>query len=174
MRMPIVTVPLLRVPEKLTVKGALDVLRDQRRSGLVVEQANRYRLLHTGDLLEASEGGVQNIAGVNGEPVFLPGNAHARRFQLDLVRPLNTPTGYAKLFREARREYAAVGISEDAVMLLTRDAPALAALTLTGGYCCDGSPRHFFPRPAVSTGQHCPRHPLCKRADGRIPTVHPV
>lgn len=158
-----------------SISNALSELRAKNRSGLVVGEGNGYLLLYAGDLLRARASGATTLRDVaNGEPVVILENHHIQQFQLDLTTPKNTWKEYEKFLQSVGSRYTLTGTTRDTAMVVTASETDVMALTLTGGYQCDGTPTHSFPRPRVGDGQDCPMWPECSRSDGQRPKVHPA
>jgi CBS domain-containing protein len=172
--MDVVTVPL--VSPASTVEQALAAMNGARRAGVVVEEApDRYRLLFAGDLLRARASNVPVVGAIGGgEAVVLVDPLLAQSFQIDLVRPSRSPLAYEQMLDARGSSFGLVGEGPADVMLVTRHEGLGEMLTLTGGYECTGSPRHYFPQPYVTAGQQCPLYPACA-VDGAPPsTIRPV
>ena len=125
--MDVVIVPLVNQDAKV---GALLELLDRReRSGLVVHQflegTQQYRLLYAGPLIEARRENVPTVNQVpGGHTVLVVDDAIARSFGLDLVRPRFTWTQYETMLDRHGVQYALVGETSDAAMVVTRQEDA--------------------------------------------------
>ena len=151
-----------------TIDGALDELRAKNRSGVVVESAGGYRLLHAGNLLHARDRGLGTLGDVDGgQPVILLQAQHVREFRLDTTSPKNTWQEYQTFLRGASHRYTLLSATGSTAMLVTALEKDVLALTLTGGYQCDGTPTHYFPEPRVNDGEDCPKWPECAGPGGR-------
>src|SRR5712691_10024298 len=95
-QMDTLSLPLIHAGVSLT--EALNHLKTERRSGLVVEDGDTYRLLHAGDLLRARAAGARTLDQVQeGEPAILLQDIHVQEFGIDLVRPLRTRSQFKQL-----------------------------------------------------------------------------
>jgi hypothetical protein len=169
--MDVVVVPL--VLQEAEVGPLLDLLRRRERSGLVVNHyldgPDRYRLLYGGALLEARRDEVPTVGQVpGGHTVQVVDDAIARSFGLDLVRPNRTWQQYETMLDRHGVEYALVGVTSDAAMVVTMHEEQTDLLSTTATYRCNGPKWHGFPEPRVSIGDPCPKRPRCGRPDSTI------
>jgi hypothetical protein len=199
-----VSVPLYQASSAVSLADILNDLRRLGRSGIVIEEGDEYRLVFAGELLSARAQGAKSLqdflaiaqprgaaaiaqprgaytstalavsGGVEYETMLLLGDSHAQRFRIDLVRPLRSWQEYETLFLTESSSFALAGATLDSALVVTAHEGGGEALTLTGGYQCDGTPTHYFPRPRVSAGQTCPKFHPQPRPDGTPPQVHPA
>jgi CBS domain-containing protein len=168
-----VGVPLC--PEDESVDDALGELRAKNRSGIVVQSAGGYRLLHVGNLLYARARGLGTLADIDGgQPVILLQAHHIKEFQLDIINPGNTWQQYETFLRGVAHRYTLLNTTGNTAMLVTASEKDALTLTLTGGYQCDGTPTHYFPEPRVIDGEDCPKWPECMGPGGRKSKIHPA
>jgi hypothetical protein len=171
--MDIVSLPLLSL--KTTIPEALDAVKRSQRSGLVVRDAQAVRLLHTGDLLYARAAGTKTLGDIHDLRIAIQATPlHVERFKLDLDEPTNTRPEFEAFLSTNHYRYAFLDSNQGHARIVTLSELDALALTLTGGYQCDGSPTHYFPLPRVIVGQDCPLWPRCSRTDGSRPKVEPV
>src|SRR6266511_1182960 len=153
--MDAISLPLLSNQD--TVHLALACLKSRERAGVVVDDGSQFHLLHAGDLLAAREACKKFLSEVGGsELVYVVGPADATAHGLDLVRPLLTQAEYQNMFTRIACQLALVGADHDTAMIVTRSEDYERTLRGTGGYECNGMPKHFFPRPRVKAGDRCP------------------
>jgi hypothetical protein len=168
-----VDVPLCSAGD--AIDGALAVLRAKNRSGVVVQSASGYRLLHVGDILYARDRGLATLGDVDGgQPVIQLEAQHVKEFRLNTTSPKSTWQEYETFLRGVAHRYTLLSTTGSTAMLVTASELDTLALTLTGGYQCDGTPTHYFPQPRVSNGEDCPKWPECTGPGGRKSKVHPV
>jgi hypothetical protein len=155
--MEAVSLPLVLKTE--TVHQALARLKSTERSGVVVDDGKDiFRLLYAGDLLVAREACTKFLSDVPaGEQIHLVSQADVKAHNLDLVRPLSSESQYNQLFANLAENFALIGADHDTAMLVTRHEIERETLVMTGGYQCNGTPIHYFPRPSVKVGEPCPR-----------------
>lgn len=155
--MDVISLPLLSNQDSLHL--ALARLKSHERAGVVVhENYHQFRLLHAGELLAAREAGQQFLFEVaGGESVDVMTLTDAMNHELDLVQPLQTPVSYQNMFSTIASQFALVGADHDMAMIVTRSESDVEALHSPGGYECNGTPKHYFPRPKVKAGDSCPR-----------------
>jgi len=166
-------VPLCSSHESIV--NALEDLRARNRSGIVVQGKAGYSLLHAGDLLYARDKGLTTLADISGgEPVIGLQKHHAKEFSLSVEFPASTSTEYETFLRSINHRYTLLSATGQSATIVTASESDAGALRLTGGYQCDGTPTHYFPRPRVSDGEVCPKWPECSRPDAKKPTVHPA
>jgi hypothetical protein len=163
--------------ESLTVSKALDALKQRGRSGMVVESpAHGYRVLFTGDLLQARASRISRVAAIElpaDRTCVLLDMPQARRYGVDLVRPWKTSGKFSKLLTQLNTEFALAGVTSDTVMIVSARETWVEAMNMTSGYECTGTPTHYFPEPRVRPNQRCPRYPLCSLPGGGVPTIRP-
>jgi hypothetical protein len=169
--MDVVVVPLVR--QEAEVGPLMELLDRRERSGLVVHHTmdgpERYRLLYVGSLMEARRAEVPTVGQVpGGHAVQLVDDKLGRDFGLDLVRPGYTWAQYETMLDRHGVQYALVGETSDAAMVVTRHEEQTETLSAAAFYQCDGPNWHGFPEPRVSIGQPCPRRPECGRPDSTI------
>jgi hypothetical protein len=161
-----------------SVVDALELLKASRRGGLVRQNPypyDSYDLIYAGALLRARAKGVRLISGVTeAETIMFVDMPTVRSFDLDAVKPFQTADSYEKLLDHHRVSFGIVGETTADVMIVTRHEWQTAALSVTGGFQCNGTPTHYFPMPSVALGQRCPEYPLCSRPDGLVPTIEPA
>ncbi len=149
----------------MRIVDAVTLLKERRRSGLVVEKdEEHYRLHYIGALLKARDDGKPATVGQlkGGHDLLIPDQKTTTRFGLDLIRPLRTGTAYEAALDDSRREYALVGEVGDTVAVVTRHELLTEMLVdSTGGYRCTGSPTHYFPEPGVHVNDRCPQRGEC-------------
>lgn len=168
-----VEIPLCSAGE--TIDGALGELRAKNRSGVVVQSAGGYRLLHAGDLLYARDKGLATLGDVDdGQPVILLQEEHVKEFRLNTTNPKSTWHEYEAFLRDVAHRYTLLSTTGNTAMIVTASELDTLALTLTGGYQCDGTPTHYFPQPRVSDGEDCPKWPECTGPGGGKSKVHPA
>jgi hypothetical protein len=159
----------------VSIGDALEQLRTDKRSGLIIAGDRGNTLLHTGDLLYARAKGIATVGKVGtGRPVILLQDRHIAQFGLNSKLPESTGKEFEQYLQNFSHRYALVSTSGDSATVVTASELDFLALTLTGGYECDGTPTHYFPLPRVTAGQTCPRWPICSRPDGKKPQVRPV
>lgn len=171
--MDVVMLPL--VPENASVAEALAHMRRHQRGGVIVQRANdRHELLYAGDLLHAKASRVKSVREVpNAKPVVLLNPLSAKKFRVDIVRPHRTAGRYETMLGKLEVDYSMVGGSNDTAMIVTI-SELMTRMLLTGGFRCNGTPRHFFPEPPVRPGQTCPKYPLCHVSGGGKPKIEPA
>ena len=174
--MDVITIPF--VPMSISVSKALEVLKQHGRSGLVAESPDSgFRVLYTGDLLQARASRITRLAGIDlpdtrrCELLDMP---RARRYGVDVIRPTATIDEFSKLFTVLDAEFALTGVTRDTVMIVTLRESQVEAMRMTGGYECTGTPTHYFPEPRVRPNQKCPKYPLCSESGGGVPTIRPT
>jgi hypothetical protein len=129
----------------------------------------RYRLLYVGDLMIARRDDVPTVGQVpGGHTIQVVDDAIARSFGLDLVRPHRTWQQYEIMLDRHGVEYALVGETSDAAMVVTKHEGQTDVLSSGARYRCNGPNWHGFPEPRVSIGDPCPRQPECGRPDSTI------
>ncbi len=157
------------------IDDALDQMRAKRRSGLVVEGLSAPKLLYAGDLLYARKEGAVTLGDIQrGEPLILLLNKRIVEFPVGSVEPKGKKKQYERHLKSPEQRYALVGTSGESAMVVAASESYALAVTLTGGYECDGNPTHYFPLPRVIAGQTCPLWPACSRPDGTKSKVRPV
>lgn len=172
--MDVVILPLLNHTE--TVAAALKCMRARERAGIVRQNKDDTQtLFYAGDLLRARAKRTRTLGDMlDGEKVVLLDIPRARKYRLDIVRPHRTRRGYETMLASAQADYSLVGGTADAAMIVTVSEDMTAGLSMTGGYECTGTPRHYFPRPRVQVGKPCPLRPECKLSGGGVPTIRPA
>jgi hypothetical protein len=172
--MDVVILPL--ISPDTSVMTALGLLRDRQRSGLVVEQlSEEYTLLYSGDMLRARAAKISWIGQVpGGRPMLRLRIEHARKYELDLVRPLKTWQSYERMLASNGVNYALSGSSRDTAVVVTLHEGLAEMLMMTGGYECSGTPTHYFPEPRVRVGERCPLYPECSAPGGGVPKIRPA
>jgi hypothetical protein len=187
-----IDVPIYRQLGQDSIEDALAELRRKQRGGILIEDRGRYRLLFAGDLLRARHDGRLNVQDVpGGEPAMVATEEHAAAYGLDLDQPLHSWQQYETILDAHRRRYAVPAPALPPITvrpahpltrvgghtvfatatIVTRSEEYGALLRMTGGYECDGEPKHFFPEPYAQAGDNCPLYPECSRTDGSIPKV---
>jgi len=161
------TLPFLNSP--LSPNAALDLLRTTGRGALILKDQEDYKLLDAASLGKAQASGVVGINQIEGRPVLLLDNSYAASFGVDLVRPRETVTKYTDMFKAVQKDFAIAGLTHDVAFVVTSSEEYTIDLG-TGGYRCNGSPRHYFPWPKVAIGNDCPDSPDCD-VDGRTSKI---
>lgn len=174
--MDVISLPLLSNQDSLHL--ALARLKSYERAGVVVrEDSDHFRLLHAGKLLTARADGYQLLSQVaGGEEVYVMTSVDVSNYSVDLVQPLATPGQYQSMFNAPAFafDFALVGVDQDIAMIVTRSETKKEALQGSGGYECNGTPKHFFPEPRVTARQNCP---LCipgSLPGGGTPIISPA
>jgi hypothetical protein len=168
--MDTLTLPLLNANAPVSPTAALGLLRAHGRGALILEGQSDYSLLDLASLRRAEVSGIATLGEIAGRSVLLLENAHAVSFGVDLIRPTATPNKYDEFFQQTLSDFAISGLTLDTAFVVSRHERDAAALLVTGGYQCNGSPRHYFPMPRVVVGQVCPNWPECD-ANGQKPTI---
>ena len=171
--MGVVMLPI--VSSTTTVDVALKLLRERKRGGVVVAHRDgTYRLLYASDLFRAKAQKVDTVAGVRKRrPVLLLDNSKARKYRVDLVRPLDTWQQYERMLTKLETDFALALDFQGSAVVITRHELQEDALSTSGGYRCNGQPRHYFPDPYVSARVPCPRYPECSLPGGAVPKIVP-
>jgi hypothetical protein len=172
--MDVVVLPLVNYSE--TVATALKQMRKAERSGIVRQNENDTQtLFYAGDLLRASAKKIAKLVDVpDGERVVMLDVGRARKFHLDIVRPHRTWKAYETWLAKEQAHYALLAGTSNTAMIVTSSENETEDLSMSGGYKCTGTPRHYFPRPRVRVGQPCPKRPECKVPGGGVSTIQPA
>lgn len=170
--MDVVMLPLVDHAE--SVATAIEQMEKHRRAGVIVRRRNdTHSLVYAGDLFRARDADVSSLGKVpKAQKVLVLDTTRAKRFKLDIVRPLLSPAGYEKMFRQEGVDYSMVGASLDTAMIVTV-SEEMTSMLMAGRFRCTGTPRHYFPWPAVAPGDDCPDYPDCSVAKG-IPKIVPA
>jgi hypothetical protein len=173
-----IDVPIYLQSDRTRIDDALQELRRRKRGGLLVRGKDECRLLFAGDLLRARRDGISAVQRISGgQPVMVVTEEHARSHGVDLRDLQRRPREFETMMEHHQRSYAISdprapsSVSHAVPMLVTRSEELGRFLRMTGGYECNGDPKHFFPQPYASAGDDCPLYPECSRPDGSIPKV---
>jgi hypothetical protein len=113
-----VDIPLCSAAE--TIDGALGELRTKNRSGVVVESAAGYRLLHAGDLLYARERGLATLGDLDGgQPIVFLSAQHVKDFRLNTTSPKTTSQEYQTFLRSVAHRYTLLSAAGNTAMIVT-------------------------------------------------------
>ena len=177
-----IDVPIYQQSDRTSIDHALKELRRMKRGGLLIRNRDEYRLLFAGDLLRARRDGMVTVQDIPaGYPVMVATDEHVHIHGLNLLEPQRTGQGYEAMLDQHKVRFgvlmrdAPLGLSSGGVTatrrVVTRFETLVATLSMTGGYECDGVPKHYFPEPYASAGEECPLRGECRRNDGSTPRV---
>ena len=141
-----------------SLKDAVAVMHDSKRSGVLVESAGSCKLVYIGSVLEAIDRGATMMAELReGDAVHTARADDATRYGVDLIHPLHTRFEYEMLLDTERAPYSVVAQAYNHALIVTRHERFERMLNAGSTYYCDGPQRHYFPSPDVQVGEDCPK-----------------
>jgi hypothetical protein len=116
------------VDEATRIEDAFEPMIKRRVSGLVLDTPKEYRLLHYIQLRAAWEAGLHKVSDIKGYVVLGE-------------RPTSTETLQPQL-----DDYLLLSVTNDSAFLRSRrELFAITYESPSPGYCCNGTPQHFYP-----------------------------